>query len=338
MTKPTTTVIKAFAYLRVSGRGQIDGDGFPRQLSAVKAYAAHHGVKIARVFEEKGVSGTNELADRPAFVELLTALHADGVRLVLVESLGRLARDLMIQESIIHDLKRHGFEIVSVVEPDLCGDDPSRKLMRQIMGAFHEYEKTMLVCKLHGARQRMKAKTGACEGRKPYGHYPGEQPVLDRMTALRTSGSTYEAIASTLNGEGVKPRNQAAKWHAGYCRTCSLSIGSPSGRELLIRRLREPRTRQNGPHRISRHLPHALVFGMSPYLTRGRTHLGFARSRPTTCPHDLRPSKGCRWTANSRDPLGHGRICQFRRYGDRTAKVQWPMQSTTCRFDPLLYS
>ena len=53
MGKATT---KAFAYLRVSGKGQVDGDGFPRQLAAVKAYAAAHGVRIVKVFEEKGVT------------------------------------------------------------------------------------------------------------------------------------------------------------------------------------------------------------------------------------------------------------------------------------------
>src|SRR5438270_4856513 len=93
---------------------------------------------------------------------------------ILVESLVRLARDLMIQESILHDLKRHGFQLVSVAEPDLCSDDPSRKLMRQIMGAFHEYEKQMIVVKLRGARQRTKIKNGRCEGRKPYGAHPSE--------------------------------------------------------------------------------------------------------------------------------------------------------------------
>lgn len=149
-------------------------------------------------------------------MELMTALHADGVKLVLCEALHRLARDLMVQESIIHDMKRHGFELVSVQEPDLCSDDPSRKLMRQIMGAFAEYEKTMIVVKLAGARQRMKAKTGSCEGRKRYGHFPGEQVVVDRMKALRAAGATYEAIATTLNSEGVKPRKQDAAWHAGH--------------------------------------------------------------------------------------------------------------------------
>ena len=46
----------------------------------------------------------------------------------------RLARDLLIQESIIADLKRNGFEVISVAEPDLCSDDPSRVLMRQVLG------------------------------------------------------------------------------------------------------------------------------------------------------------------------------------------------------------
>jgi hypothetical protein len=39
----------------------------------------------------------------------------------------------MIQDLIIADLQRNGFEIVSVTEPDLCSNDPTRKLMRQIL-------------------------------------------------------------------------------------------------------------------------------------------------------------------------------------------------------------
>ena len=37
---------KAHAYLRVSGRGQIEGDGFTRQLKATREYAASHDIKI----------------------------------------------------------------------------------------------------------------------------------------------------------------------------------------------------------------------------------------------------------------------------------------------------
>src|SRR5262252_2694501 len=110
---------KAFAYLRVSGKGQIQGDGFPRQLAAIKNYAQTHEIRVAHVFREEGVCGATESADRPAWAELMTALHANGVRAVIIEKLDRLARDLMIQETIIGDLRKHGFELVSVAEPDL---------------------------------------------------------------------------------------------------------------------------------------------------------------------------------------------------------------------------
>jgi DNA invertase Pin-like site-specific DNA recombinase len=70
--------------------------------------------------------------------------------------------------------------------------------MRQIMGAFHEYEKQMIVVKLRSARQRAKTKRGRCEGRKPYGSYPGEIETLNRMKALSASGMTATDIAATL--------------------------------------------------------------------------------------------------------------------------------------------
>jgi DNA invertase Pin-like site-specific DNA recombinase len=60
------------------------------------------------------------------------------------------------------------------MEPDLLQNDASRIMMRQIFGAVAQYEKAMIVGKLRGARQRVKAKTGRCEGRKHYGFHSGE--------------------------------------------------------------------------------------------------------------------------------------------------------------------
>jgi DNA invertase Pin-like site-specific DNA recombinase len=202
----------AFAYLRVSGKGQVNGDGFTRQLAAIRKYAAAHDLRIVRVFREQGVSGTKELENRPALLDLMTALHGNGTKLVMVEKLDRLARDLMIQETIIGDLRKNGFDLVSVMEPDLLQDDPSRKLMRQIFGAIAEYEKTMIVLKLRGARLRMRARTGRCEGAKSYGTFPGEKEVIARMQALRATGMGFDRIAAALNSENVHPR-RGARWH-----------------------------------------------------------------------------------------------------------------------------
>src|SRR3954454_2493488 len=109
---------KAFAYLRVSGKGQIEGDGFTRQLAKIKAYAASHDIKIVRVFREEGVGGATELENRPALMEMLEALASNGTNLVLIEKLDRLARFLMVQETIIGDLRKKGFDLISVEEPE----------------------------------------------------------------------------------------------------------------------------------------------------------------------------------------------------------------------------
>jgi DNA invertase Pin-like site-specific DNA recombinase len=196
----------AFAYLRVSGKGQVRGDGFPRQLEAIKRYASEHDVRIVQVFEERGVCGATELENRPALTAVFVALAGDGTKLVLIEKLDRLARDLMVQEKIIGDLRKRGFDLISVLEPDLLQNDPTRIMMRQIFGAVAQYEKSSIVGKLRSARERIKAKTGRCEGRKPYGFCPGESEIRDRIRAMRKSGSTLQAICATLNNEGVKTR------------------------------------------------------------------------------------------------------------------------------------
>lgn len=199
--------MKAFAYLRVSGVNQIEGDGFERQALAVMTYANQHGIEIEQIFREEGVSGKKELEDRPALQELLAALESNpDVKTILIERLDRLARDLMVQETIIADLKKSGYTLISVAEPDLCVDDPSRKLMRQIFGAIAEYDRAMIVLKLRGARERTKKKVGRCEGQKPFGHYPNESPALEIILKY---GATESArwIADRLNTWKQKTRS-----------------------------------------------------------------------------------------------------------------------------------
>ena len=203
---------KAHAYLRVSGKGQVDGDGFPRQLKAIRQYAESHDMKIVNVFREEGVSGTVESANRPAWAELMTALHSNGVRTIIIEKLDRLARDLMVQETIIADLNRHGFDLISVAEPDLMATDPTRILMRQLMGAVAQYDKSQIVLKLRGARLRKKAATGHCEGRKPFGFYESEPEALDRIKALKAEGLGFDRIAAKLNEEKI-PTRTGKRWH-----------------------------------------------------------------------------------------------------------------------------
>jgi DNA invertase Pin-like site-specific DNA recombinase len=65
-------------------------------------------------------------------------------------------------------LVRRGVRVLTANGDDLTdSSDPSRKMMRQIAGAFAEYEKARLIAKLRHARNRVRAARGRCEGRKP---------------------------------------------------------------------------------------------------------------------------------------------------------------------------
>lgn len=205
---------KAFGYLRVSGKSQVDGDGFPRQKAAITKWAKEHGYRIVRWFAEKGVSGT--LEHREELDAMLVALMSNGVDTVVVEKLDRLSRDLRIQENLIHEYFTNRFVLVSTCEPDLGSDDPNRVFMRQIFGAVAQLDKSNIVLKLRAARQRTKLKTGRCEGRMPYGFREGEQQIIDRIKAEHARGKNYEQIAKALNGEQIRPRT--GQWYPANVR------------------------------------------------------------------------------------------------------------------------
>lgn len=213
---------KAVSYLRVSSKGQVDGDGFPRQRDAIAMYAAANGVNLVDEYRDEGISGTKELADRAGLAQLLDRLESNGVKLVIIEKADRLARDLMVSEVILAQFRDIGVKVVSADGTDLTAGDssnPEAKFHRQIMGAAAELEKNILVLKLKAARGRKRRETGKCEGRKAYGEITRESAGLDRIKKLarKPRGAKLRScgvIAQLLNAEGV-PSRTAKPWNRG---------------------------------------------------------------------------------------------------------------------------
>lgn len=62
-----------------------------------------------------------------------------------------------------------GVRVLTANGDDLTDStDPSRVMMRQVAGAFHQYEKARLVSKLKAARERKRELVGKVEGRKSW--------------------------------------------------------------------------------------------------------------------------------------------------------------------------
>ncbi|MBA7530030.1 hypothetical protein ES705_22233 [subsurface metagenome] len=210
---------KALAYLRVSGKGQIKKDGFPRQREAIRKFAKANNLEVIGEYRDEGVSGTKELEDRQGLAALLDHIESNGIQIVLVERADRLARDLMVGEVILGQFRNLGISVIAAdsgVDLTTGDDDPTRTLIRQVLGAVSQFEKSVIVLKLRAARQRTKRKTGRCEGRKPYGYYPGEAEIVKRIKELyrKPRGEKrlgFMTIAKKLNEEGV-PTRTGAKW------------------------------------------------------------------------------------------------------------------------------
>jgi DNA invertase Pin-like site-specific DNA recombinase len=182
----------------VSGKSQVDGDGPERQKLAIKGFGEEHGVELPFIWSENGVSGTVEAMDRPTFSEILeycdrqnAETDLEPIDAIIVERLDRLARDLMIQELLLRECRTRGIKVFAV--------DQGR------MGAIAQWEKSQIVKKLGSARARIKARTGRCEGRKPFGEGKDlhEKRVLTQVLAMYDQEIKSRFIANVLALEGL---------------------------------------------------------------------------------------------------------------------------------------
>jgi DNA invertase Pin-like site-specific DNA recombinase len=216
------------AYVRVSTGKQAREDklGKPVQEKAIRAYARDGGHRIVEWRYDDGVSGGNGLDARkglPLAVHDVRSGHAEGI---VMYRLDRLARDLIKQETVLAELRRIGtVHTTSPAEREYLEDDPddpTRKLIRQVLGAVNEYERNMIRLRLESGRQA-KAEQGryAGYGSPAFGQQSvdhelvtsdREAAVIARMRQLRAEGLSYAAIADQLNAEGLKPK-RGGTWH-----------------------------------------------------------------------------------------------------------------------------
>jgi DNA invertase Pin-like site-specific DNA recombinase len=207
----------AFAYIRVSGAAQVDGDGPDRQREKIIDFCHKHcllpqGVNKPEEYFEAGVSGTVEAMDRPAFTEALQHIERNpGDYCMIVERMDRLARTLMVQEVLLHECRKRGIKVFSADRGELVdqasdGADPVVKFMRQILGAVAEFEKNVLVTKMKAAKDRKRKENGHCEGPKPYGATPAEQDVIKFICKGVEDSRPFRHIAGSLNLSGYRTR------------------------------------------------------------------------------------------------------------------------------------
>jgi DNA invertase Pin-like site-specific DNA recombinase len=204
----------ALAYLRTSSAANVGGDSDVRQRLAIEAYARANGIEVVQEFYDAAVSGADPVETRPGFAAMLDRIEGNCVRLVIVEDASRFARDLVAQELGVLVMQQRGVRVVTAGGDDLTNTtDPARVMMRQVAGAFAQYEKARLVGKLRSARDRKSKDQGKrIEGRKGFaGHQPAIYDALRDIKANQP-GATLRVLADELAARGFV--SKSGKTHA----------------------------------------------------------------------------------------------------------------------------
>jgi DNA invertase Pin-like site-specific DNA recombinase len=139
------------------------------------------------------VSGGN--TDRPELMRLIAYVRAGDT--VIVHSMDRLARNLDDLRRLVYDLTKRGVKVEFIKEKLVfSGDDsPMAKLLLSVMGAFGEFERSII---------RERQKEGIAQAKKR-GIYKGRKPALDdnEIKLLKQSVDNGESKTLLANELGI---------------------------------------------------------------------------------------------------------------------------------------
>ena len=207
---------RALAYYRTSSAANVEGDSAHRQDQRVTAYARAAGLEIVACYWDAAVSGADPIETRGGFGALLEHAVSDGIPVVVVEDASRFARSMIAQELGVTLLARRGVRLVTSSGQELSDEtDPSKVMMRQIVGAFSQYEKAKVVERLKHGRERVRAAVGKCEGREK-GHaetnpelvrearrLSRKSPKTGKVRSLRQIAAELEALGFRSGSGGA---------------------------------------------------------------------------------------------------------------------------------------
>lgn len=218
---------KVYGYVRVSTETQAEkGGGLEVQRSSLNKYAKENGLIIERIFEDAGISGTDE--SRPALDELLTEyLREDDT--ILVHTTSRLWRNIFAQATIMKAVMNAKANIRSIDEPSFdvykYMTDPENFMISGMMGMLDQWERMTIARKLARGRTS-KAQSGAKPaGVAPFGYKwaedkksvlidEDEAQVVRMLFSELQKGKSLHQVAEFLNAQGIKTR-RGKQWSAG---------------------------------------------------------------------------------------------------------------------------
>ena len=179
--------LRAALYARVSTLGH--GQDVGLQLEELRLVATQRGWQVVGDFVDEGISGSK--ASRPALDKMIEAAKIGQLDVVVVWKLDRLARSLSNLLSLLDDLAAVDVGLVSLRDPGVDTTSPQGRLLLQVMGAFAEFERSLI-------RERVLAGVDRAKRRGTQLGRPRRDLDLDRVRTMLGEGRTQREIAIAL--------------------------------------------------------------------------------------------------------------------------------------------
>ena len=214
----TMNLTEVVTYGRASTMEQVKkGEGLDIQADRNKAFCAAKNYFIAKEFVDEGVSGDLDVHERPDLLKLIEYCkeRAGIVKYAVIDRVDRFARDLYQHLYVEHALMPYGVRILFALQDSLndTSDGSNAAMitaMRQVMGAFSQYDLFMIRKRLLDGMCKKAEKGNRPVGRQPFGYCYDEESkytvineaeaaIVRKIFNYRTMGLTFEQMATFLN-------------------------------------------------------------------------------------------------------------------------------------------
>ena len=176
-----------------------------------------YGVALAKklvieykIYEDKNISGTNDIKDRPSLVELIKDIQSGLITKVYVYDQSRLERNPEAYFILIRLF--NDFNIELYYKDKLVTDDSSSKLIGSLMSVVNAHfvelsrEKTKIALKSNAEKGKVHAIPPYGYRKDEYGKYAIDEStsqIVKEIYALSLNGVGMNKIAETLTNRGV---------------------------------------------------------------------------------------------------------------------------------------
>lgn len=193
------------------------------QTRVCRERAAALGLTVISVHSDCAISGATPVNRRPGASTCVAEALAGRFDVLLVESLDRLSRNLVEQETVIRRLEHRGIRIVGVSDGYDSNSGAGRKLLRGVRGLISETYLDDLRAKTHrglvGQIERGYHAGGLSYGYRsvvagvnargePIGHRleidEAQAVIVREIFARYAEGESCQRIAADLNARGVR--------------------------------------------------------------------------------------------------------------------------------------